>query len=473
MTPLSADVCVMGAGPAGCVMAARLAQLGLVVCLIERETFPRRHLGESLSPGVLPLVATIGARGTVEAAGFTRVRRVLSNWDGPLAERVDPGEQGLLVDRGRFDALLADRARALGVDVMQPAVVREFAQEDNGWRLGVEAGGSIRHLAARYLVDATGRAAALAGRRRRTGPRTVALYAYWEGRRLPAQSRIGAGANEWYWGVPLPDGLYNTLVFVDGASLGGRTRQAREARFHELVGRSSLMDGCDESRLVGQVLAADATPYLDDQCVTRTQIKIGDSALALDPLSSSGVQKAIQTALSGAVVVNTLLRKPENTDAAVQFYRESLSLASERHHAWAAGHYATVAVRERSPFWTDRSISVGSPQPYVAPAPPEDMSAHIASGAAVQVSRDAELIEVPRLGADFVALGPALRHPALDGPVAYLGGWELAPLLRDVRAGMTPLQVVQSWAPGVPIESGLAIAGWMLGRGILVPQCES
>ena len=101
------------------------------------------------------------------------------------------------------------------------------------------------------------------------------------------------------------------------------------------------------------------------------------------------------------------------------------------------------------------------------------MSAHIASGAAVQVSRDAELIEVPRLGADFVALGPALRHPALDGPVAYLGGWELAPLLRDVRAGMTPLQVVQSWAPGVPIESGLAIAGWMLGRGILVPQCES
>ncbi len=101
------------------------------------------------------------------------------------------------------------------------------------------------------------------------------------------------------------------------------------------------------------------------------------------------------------------------------------------------------------------------------------MTARIASGAPVQVSPDAELIEVPRLGSDFVALGPALHHPALDGPVAYLGGWELAPLLREVRPGMTPLQVVQSWAPGVPAESGLAIAGWMLGRGILIPQCES
>lgn len=221
--------------------------------------------------------------------------------------------------------------------------------------------------------------------------------------------------------------------------------------------------------MLGRVSAVDATPYLDEQCVTRTRIKIGDSALALDPLSSSGVQKAIQSALSGAVVVNTLLRRSEHTEAAIQFYRESLAQASDRHRAWAAGHYATVAGRERSPFWTDRSVAAGTPEAGVAPSPPETMSAQLASGAAVQVSPDAELVEVPRLGADFVALGPALRHPALDGPIAYLGGWELAPLLREVRAGMTPLQVVECWAPRVPIESGLAIAAWMLGRGILVP----
>lgn len=473
MALLPVDACVIGAGPAGCVMAARLAQLGFAVCMVERAPFPRPHLGESLSPGVLPLIETIGARRGVEASGVTRVRAVVSNWEGGFTKRVDPREQGLLVDRGRFDAVLLGRARTLGVMVLQPAVVRERTHRDDAWHLAVDAGGTSRRLRARFVIDATGRAAWLPGRRRRTGPRTVALHAYWEGGRLPTQPRIEAGADAWYWGVPLPDGLYNTLVFVDGASLRGRSASSRDSHFRGLIGRSRLMDGCERPRLAGPVLAADATPYLDELSVTRTQIKVGDSALAIDPLSSSGVQKAIQTALSGAIVVNTLLRKPEYSDAAIRFYGDSLVQASDRHRAWATGHYATVSAREPASFWSARSAPQAPLAPAVAPVPPEEISTQITSHARVQLSADAELVEVPRLGADFVGLGPALRHPALETPVAYLGGWELAPLVREVRTGMTPLQVVHSWSPRVPFESGIAIAGWMLGRGILVPSPES
>ena len=57
-------------------------------------------------------------------------------------------------------------------------------------------------------------------------------------------------------------------------------------------------------------------------------IKVGDAALALDPLSSSGVQKAIQSALAGSVVVNTLLQRPGEQALAREFYRENLSEAS-------------------------------------------------------------------------------------------------------------------------------------------------
>lgn len=472
MDVVSADACVIGAGPAGCVMAARLAHLGLTVCLVERASFPRCRLGESLSPGVLTLLETIGARHAVEAAGVTRVRTVLSNWEGSLAERVDPQEQGVLVDRGRFDAVLMARARSLGVVVWQPAVVRERTQRSDGWDLVVDAGGTAHRLRARVLVDATGRTGYFPGRRRLTGPRTVALYAYWEGRRLPAQPRIETGANVWYWGVPLPDGPYNTLAFVDGTSLRGRSRSSRDAYFHELIGASGLMDGCDRPRIIGRVLAADATPYLDERSVSRTHLKVGDAALAIDPLSSSGVQKAIQTALSGAIVVNTLLRRAECAEAAIRFYRDSLTQAGDRHRAWATGHYATVSAREPGSFWRTRSASQPSAPP-VPIAPPAEITARLTSNAGVQLSPDAELVEVPRLGSDFVGLGPALRHPALDAPVAYLGGWELAPLLRQVRTGMTPLQVVHSWSPRVPVESGIAIAGWMLGRGILVPHVST
>src|SRR5438445_8236316 len=102
---LVSDICIIGAGPAGSTLAARMAEFGHRVCLIERATFPRAHLGESLSPGVLPLLEVIGARDAVEAAGFFRVREVRMQWDQGPQWRRDPRREGLLVDRGRFDAL--------------------------------------------------------------------------------------------------------------------------------------------------------------------------------------------------------------------------------------------------------------------------------------------------------------------------------------------------------------------------------
>ena len=468
----TADVCVLGAGPSGCVAAARLAQLGLAVCLVERARFPRRRLGESLSPGVMPLLDAIGVRPDVEAAGFTSVRTVWSNWNGTPSERADPDGLGLLVDRARFDTVLIAWARGLGVRVLQPAAVSERLHGEDGWQLVIGTGGASRRLRVRMIVDASGRDGALPGRRRRTGPRSVALYAYWEGRRLPSQPRIEAAANGWYWGVPLPDGTYNTLAFVDGASLRNRAWRSREAFLHELVERSGLLAGCEAPRVVAGVFAADATPYVDESSVTSDQIKVGDSALAIDPLSSSGVQKAIQTALSGAIVVNTILRKPEHAAAAIRFYRDSLTQASDRHRAWARSHYATVAARDSASFWSTRSAPPTGMERAASPASPADISAQVTSAAKVQLSGAAELVDVPRLTSDFVELGPALRHPSLDAPVAYLGGWELAPLVREVRAGMTALQLVRAWSPRVPFESGIAIAAWMLGRGILVPGCE-
>jgi flavin-dependent dehydrogenase len=344
-TMFVSDICIIGAGPAGSTLAARMAEFGHRVCLIERANFPRAHLGESLSPGVLPLLDVMGARDAVEAAGFYRVRDVRVQWDqGPQLRR-DPRREGLLVDRGRFDALLLDRAKRLGVHVLQPAIVRERRWDGDGWQLRVQTDEGMVESRTTFLADASGRAAALPARRRRTGCRTLALYAYWRTSRLPVEPRVEAGADTWYWGVPLPDGSYNTLAFVDAEHFRSAPRVSVAARFHELIARSGLMEGCQDARLVGSILAADATPYVDDTCVTSCSIKVGDAALALDPLSSSGVQKAIQNALAGAVVVNTLLRKLDSSAAALRFFRESVDTASNSHCRWAAGHYLQVAQR--------------------------------------------------------------------------------------------------------------------------------
>ena len=391
----STDICVIGGGPAGSVLAARLAQLGYNVCLVERTAFPRRHLGESLSAGVLPLLATVGLRETIASAGFTPVQAVSVSWDQGQQQRQDPTGQGLLVDRGEFDRLLLNHARSVGVRVFQPATVATKSLRGDGWDLQVKLEDGSLELRAKFLADATGRAALLRSLRRRTGCRTVALHAYWQGGKLPTQPRIEAGPAEWFWGVPLPDGVYNTLVFMDAARFRAARARGLAVSFRALIEGSGLLAGSRDARLLGPVSAADATSYLDEESLTDRSIKVGDAVLALDPLSSSGVQKAIQTALAGAVVVNTLLRKPERSQAAQRYYRDRLGEASVRHRQWAAGYYGSVAVKRPDRFWQDRAAGL-SPTPVALPAresadpfPPEE--------APLVLSRMVEYVDVPEV----------------------------------------------------------------------------
>jgi hypothetical protein len=236
------------------------------------------------------------------------------------------------------------------------------------------------------------------------------------------------------------------------------------AKFHQLIARSSLLPTGTKARVVGQVRATVATPYLDEECVTEDSIKVGDAALALDPLSSSGVQKAIQTALAGSAVVNTLLQRPQAQGLARQFYRDSLSEASTRHRTWARGHYAQVAVSRPARFWQERG-EVGS----AADAAPPGVEALVSPDTPLRLSPGVEIVELPCVVDRFIESRSAVRSPALNTSVAYLGDCELAPLLRSVRSGMTPRDLVQSWTPQISPRRGVEIAKWLVARGLLAP----
>jgi flavin-dependent dehydrogenase len=459
------DICIVGAGPAGSALAARMAALDHRVCLVERATFPRSHLGESLSPGVLPLLEMVGARKAIEDAGFSRVDTVRVQWGQGLQWRKDPRRAGLLVDRGCFDLLLLDHAKRLGVHVLQPATVRERRWDGDSWRLHIETNNGPVEVKTKFLADACGRSAFLPSRKRRTGPQTIALYAYWRGGKLPDEPRIEAGVDAWYWGVPLPDGSYNTLVFVDRDHFRFIQRTKVASFFHDLISRSGIMADRSDAA-AGPVLVCDATPYLDENCVSSCSIKIGDAALSIDPLSSSGVQKALQNALAGAVVVNTLLRKTDSSSAALRFFQESVNTASESHRLWAAGHYQEVACRGGGSFWHKRAAAaVSSSLPARRPkSPPKQHDFH----SIVNVSRQLEFVDLPCIEGDFVTTKAALRHPNLEGPVAFLDGWEVAPLLKELDRSLPAIQVARSWSNRIPLQAALGLVGWLIDRNVLV-----
>ncbi len=97
----------------------------------------------------------------------------------------------------------------------------------------------------------------------------------------------------------MPDGTYNTLVFIDVEALRG-ARGCVAQLFQMLMDRSGLMAGCRDARLASPVLAADATPYLDEERVTPVSIKVGEAALAPHTLPPGGVQKDVPMARAGA-----------------------------------------------------------------------------------------------------------------------------------------------------------------------------
>jgi flavin-dependent dehydrogenase len=446
------DVCVVGAGPAGTTVAARLAQLGHRVLVVERATFPRRRLGESLTPGVLALLEASGARAAVEPL-CRPVRGVDVAWEGPARRRDDA--DGWLVDRGAFDAALLEHARAGGVDVAQPAVVRARRRTATGWVVDVDGRGAV---ACRYVVDATGRRTAR-GPRRPTGARTLALHAYWRAGRLPQRPRIEALDDAWCWGVPLPDGTYDTIAFVDPASGAG----APAARLASVLERSGLFDRCHDLTLDGPVEVVDATAYCHEAPMAEGWLAVGDAAVALDPLSSSGVQRAVQTALAAAVVVNTVLRRPASAALAAHFYEARLREASERHRAWAAEHYAAAAVGRPTPFWAVRAAGSDPrplPEPAGRPATPPRPDTVVA------LSPLCSIVATACLEGDLVVERAAVAHPALDEPVAYVGGCALVPLLGSMTTGSTLAEVARHWSGRAPDPAALAV--WLYRRGLLV-----
>ncbi len=457
-------VCVIGGGPAGAVFALRMAELGHAVTLVERSPFPRRRLGEALTPGVIPLLQAVGAKDAVERAGALPIARIRHLWDGPARWRTDSAAQGRVLDRGRLDALLLEHARAAGVEILQPARVVEQAGAAAGWTLAIATPEGVERREADFLALATGRG----GRTVAEGPRTIAAHAYWRLATPSAEPCIEAGAAAWYWGVPLPGGLYNTLVVCGPQTLRAAPGRTLEARFSALLARSRLLPDLTNAMRDGPVAAADATPRRAARPVGPAFIRIGDAALSLDPISSSGVQKAIQGALAAAVTANTLLRRPERRGAALDFYAGSLRETAARHRRWTAGHYAAAAATRPHAFWQERAADAPAPETDAARRPPPPDTAAMRTRL-MRLSPEAAIGLWPCLEAEFVALRPAVTHPRLDGPVAYLGGQAIAPLLTRLADGATPVEIARAWADTLPLKPALAIVARLMDAGVIVP----
>lgn len=453
-----ARVVVIGGGPAGSVFAARMAGLGHSVHLIERAEFPRPRLGESLSPGVPDLLKVAGAGHVPQASGANPVSSVLIDWDGPAILRDMRGAGGLTVNRGAFDAELLRHACEAGVELLQPARLMSTQRVSGRWKLRIAGPEGDMTLTADFMAIATGRSGGRGAKRLYAQHKTISLYGYWDLPGAVPGPQLRAGPDGWFWGVPLPCGLYNTLIFADPSELRKRPGRDTADRLRQMLSGYGQDDTLQGARLRGQPGATDATPYLDTEVIGPGMIRLGDAALAIDPVSSSGVQKSVQGALAGAICANTLLRRPQDAALAMAFYRDTLSRTSQRHQEWASGYYHTVAERFPGSFWTPRA---GPP----VPEPPPVAGARELSTGILRLAPELDVTDKATLDAEYVVSRPTVTHPAFDGPVTYLSGVELAPLIRRFPGNKNGLQIADDWSDAVPVRTGMAILAWLLNHG--------
>ena len=237
---MTAPIVVLGGGPAGSTTATLLARQGWQVTLLERERFPREHVGESLLPASIPILETLGVLEQVKAAGFTPKYgatmvwgRDAAPWSWHFRETNERYPHAYQVRRPQFDQMLLENSKRAGVNVREGWRALDVRFEGERAAAVVcrpedanAAGGAEQTLEASWVVDATGQAG-LIGRRlalRETDEffRNLAVYSYFRGaRRLDGIDAgnifIEAFEHGWSWAIPLPDDVMSLGVVVDAA----------------------------------------------------------------------------------------------------------------------------------------------------------------------------------------------------------------------------------------------------------------
>lgn len=462
---LKTDICVIGGGPAGSTIACRLARLGYSVVVVEKRIFPRPHIGESLTPGVLPLFEVLGIRETIEEQHFLRTEATVLHWP-PFRGRKPLGMGlGFQVDRGKFDAVLLEAAEDAGALTMQGARLTGIKRiSDGNWNVEIFWHERQIALHCRFIVDASGRGRALGGTKKRCGTPTLALWAYWRiNGKMSPHTRVEASEDEWFWGAPLPSGTLNATVFVDPERLSRGLHElgSVENLYRDLLGRSTLLSDCMKGTPVSRTMACDATCYYDEQPVTSDLIRVGEASFSIDPLSSQGVQAALGSSLHAAAVIHTILQRPHAQATAQQFYRERQQDAVTFHRMAASQLYAQVVQEFRTLFWQSRA-GRHTVAAEVAPG----NSGSLPEKARLRLSAETQISEIACLNDCFIVSKPGVTHPTLPRPVAFLDDVALAPLLNCFRVHPSRNQVINAWSH-LGQDRATRILNWVWENGLI------
>jgi flavin-dependent dehydrogenase len=332
------DVLVIGGGPAGSTAATLLAEKGHRVVLLERAHHPRFHIGESLLPANIPLFERLGVADEVKAIGM---EKWAAEFISPLHahrqsyEFADAWDKSMpfayQVPRADFDHILLKNSAAKGAQVIEGCKVVgvDFLPDNQGAKItGRYDDGREAIWQTRFVVDASGRDTFLANRfkskTRNPKHNSSSVYAHFSG----AQRLEGKAAGNisifwfehgWFWFIPMRNGITSVGVVTWPYFMKTREKRSLQQFLLDAIATCpALAERMQEAKIVSEAEATGNFSYVSDHTYGANYLLLGDAFAFIDPIFSSGVLFAMNSAVVGATAVDTYLREPQAAPAALR-----------------------------------------------------------------------------------------------------------------------------------------------------------
>lgn len=340
------DVLVIGGGPAGSTAAALLAERGYRVTLLEKAHHPRFHIGESLLPANLPLLDRLGVADAVKAIGMEKWgaefvspwhdHKQLFEFAGAMDKSMPMAYQ---VRRSEFDEILirnAGRKNARVVEGCEVQDVRFLPGHEGALVRARHEDGGIETVRTRFVIDASGRDTFLGNRfkakQRNTRHNSAAIYGHFTGAarnqgRTEGNITLYWFEHGWFWFIPLADGATSVGAVVWPYYLKTRKTQSLEQFLRKTIALCApLHERLQHASLASPVEATGNYSYVCDRTHGSNYLLLGDAYTFIDPVFSSGVMLAMQSAFAGADAVDTCLRHPQQAAAALQKFDQAVRI---------------------------------------------------------------------------------------------------------------------------------------------------
>jgi flavin-dependent dehydrogenase len=347
------DVAIIGGGPAGTAAALTLLRYStLRPVIVERSSYDGWRVGETLAPGVLPLLDYLGATNVFEAQGQQRAYGTSAAWgSADVVSRAflftGAGDAWHL-DRLRFDAGLAKLAADRGATLLTSSFVECEQRIGEAWTLTLNEG---QTLCAPFVIDASGRQAVFA---RRRGARAdvvdhlTGIVGVLDANAGDPSTLVESTEDGWWYSAGLPGGKCVAAFMSDADIIRTHAIHTRDAWQQRLARTHATRTRIGSGALTHDPHICPAHSQITNPVAGEGWLAAGDAAIGVDPLSSMGIGYALASGIQAARIAAA------PTPHAMQAYAHDVRGHFDNYLRRRADYYAMEKRWPQSEFWRRR-----------------------------------------------------------------------------------------------------------------------